>query len=67
MLAPGGAMVLQVGDEAQLDGPVAAAGAEHGLVEVERRVYERGVLALLRRPGDGPGDGGDAGGGAVSG
>ena len=67
VLAPGGALVLQVGDEAQLDGPVAAAGAEHGLVEVERRVYERGVLALLRRPGDGPGDGGDAGGGAVSG
>ena len=46
---------------------LSAAGAEHGLVEVERRVYERGVLALLRRPGDGPGDGGDAGGGAVSG
>ena len=48
VLAPGGALVLQVGTEAQLDGPVAAAGREHGLVEVERRVFERGVLALLR-------------------
>ncbi len=52
VLAPGGALLLQVGDEAQLDGPVAAAGHEHGLVEVERRRYERGVLALLRRPGE---------------
>ncbi len=65
VLTPGGALLLQVGNEAQLDGPVAAAGAEHGLVEVERRAYERGVLALLRQPGDagdeGPGEAGVSG------
>lgn len=47
VLVPGGALVLQVGTEEQLDGPVAAAAREHRMLVVERRVQPRGTLALL--------------------
>lgn len=47
VLLPGGALVLQVGNEEQLDGPLAAAAHEHRMFVVERRVHPRGVLALL--------------------
>lgn len=47
LLVPGGVLVLQVGSEAQLDGPITAAAHAHRMLVAERRVHERGTLALL--------------------
>lgn len=47
VLLPGGVLLLQVGSEAQLDGSIAAAAHAHGMLVAERRVHDRGTLALL--------------------